>query len=386
MSSSSLLRSHIYSRVLVRFRYGAYLSAEEVDELVRPYPDTLQLISAWLRYHGIRSSSVSTTHGGWLTVTDVPVSQANQLLGASYQLYRNTKTNDTIIRTVGYALPAVLHTHIQTVAPTTHFTSTRVTRQTPRRRSFGAAQAASGKLVTELSHRDDNIRPAILKWLYDTAEYVPSATEQNRLAVVGFQDDFPSQEDFTMFMDHFFVTAPAANIVQVNGAGNDLNFPDRQANAEIQYAAAMAFPTPVVFYRIGGGFVWGPGGVPLVGDAYLEWFNHLLGEPNIPKTISIAFSHHELDLELEYAAALCQQFLVLSERGVSVLASSGDFGVGNGNCRDAQGNVRFRPEFPSSCTCGISSPLPSTRQVQVQVAYQTGMVLQVPGSLVSAAP
>ena len=61
------------------------------------------------------------THGGaWLTVTGVLVSQANELFGASYQLYRHTETNDTIIRTVDYAIPAVLHTHIQAVAPTTH--------------------------------------------------------------------------------------------------------------------------------------------------------------------------------------------------------------------------------------------------------------------------
>jgi hypothetical protein len=155
----------------LRFRYGAHLSAEQVAELVRPNPDTLELISAWLKYYSIRSSSISTTHGGgWLTVTEVLMSQADQLLGASYQLYRNTKTNDTTtIRTVGYALPAVLHTHIRAVAPTTYFTSTRVTRQTTRRRSMGAAraqaQAASGKLVTALSSRAIEIGPAFLRWL-----------------------------------------------------------------------------------------------------------------------------------------------------------------------------------------------------------------------------
>jgi hypothetical protein len=40
------------------------------------------------------------------------VTQANQLLRPSYQLYRNAETNDTIIRTVAYALPGVvLYTH-----------------------------------------------------------------------------------------------------------------------------------------------------------------------------------------------------------------------------------------------------------------------------------
>lgn len=114
----------------------------------------------WLVDHGTRSSSISTTHGGaWLTVSDVLMSQANQRLGASYQLYRNSKTNETIIRTVGYALPwhAVLHTQIQGIAPTTYFVSVRVMQQALRRCSFGPvpaqAQAASRPSVIPLCHR-----------------------------------------------------------------------------------------------------------------------------------------------------------------------------------------------------------------------------------------
>src|SRR6266702_1753819 len=106
--------------LLLRCRYGAHLSREEVAELVAPHPDTLKIVHSWFAYHGVQSSSIETTHGGnWLTVTGVLVSQANKLLGASYQLYRRAETNDTaILRTVGYALPTVLHAHVQTVAPT----------------------------------------------------------------------------------------------------------------------------------------------------------------------------------------------------------------------------------------------------------------------------
>ena len=40
------------------------------------------------------SSSISTTLGGnWLTVINAPVSKANEILGASYQLYQHVKTN-----------------------------------------------------------------------------------------------------------------------------------------------------------------------------------------------------------------------------------------------------------------------------------------------------
>ncbi|KAH9038203.1 Pro-kumamolisin, activation domain-containing protein [Lactarius pseudohatsudake] len=136
-----LLLSRLHSRVpLLRFRYGAHLSKEQVAELVRPHPDTLELVTSWLTHHGVQPSSISTTHGGaWLTISNVLVSQANQMLGASYQLYRHAKVNDTIIRTVSYALPNVLHAHIQAVAPTTFFASARTLRQALRRRPVEAA-------------------------------------------------------------------------------------------------------------------------------------------------------------------------------------------------------------------------------------------------------
>ncbi|KAI9453042.1 Pro-kumamolisin, activation domain-containing protein, partial [Lactarius psammicola] len=97
--------------------------------LVAPHPDTLVLIRSWLEHHGVPLASVSVTHGGsWLTVAAVPVSQANALLGASYQLYRHAETHETVLRTLRYALPAVLLAHVQTIAPTTYFGSPRTQR------------------------------------------------------------------------------------------------------------------------------------------------------------------------------------------------------------------------------------------------------------------
>src|SRR6266702_8574848 len=341
-SSLPLLRSRLYSRVpLLRFRYGAHLSKEQVAELVRPHPDTLELVSSWLVHHGVRSSSVSTTHGGaWLTVTDVLVSQANRLLGASYQLYRHAETNDTIIRTVGYALPAALHTHIQAVAPTTDFTSTRVLRQTARRHSFGAAAAqaemASGKLVTVLSSRDDEdeVKPSYLRGLYKTSAYVPAATNKNSLGVLGFEDQYPSQADLTKFMTDFRTDARAATftVEQVNGGGNDPSDPGLEASVDVQYAEGMAYPTPLIYYSIGGDTKWSPTGKPIPGDMYLEWFKYVLRQTKIPQTISVSYGDYEQEPPLEYATALCKMFAQLGARGVSVLYAAGDDSVRDGDC------------------------------------------------------
>jgi tripeptidyl-peptidase-1 len=313
-------------------------------------------VSSWFEHHGVRSSSISTTHGGaWLTVAGVLVSQANDLLGASYQLYQHAKTNHTIIRTVGYAIPAVLHTHVQAVAPTTCFASTRVRRETLRRRSFvtaaSQAEVESGRPVTVLSSRDTAsgaINPSELHWLYKTFAYVPAATDKNALGVVGLVKDYPSQEDLTQFMTSFYSNAQAATfaVVPVNGGEENLN-PTDEASLDVQYSSAMAYPTPNTFYSVGGGGEWSDEGEPLPGDVYHELLTFMLDLPKIPQTVSISYGFAENAFPEEYATAVCNLFAQLGVRGVSVLFPSGDDGVGPGNC------VQFIPEFPSSCTSGV---------------------------------
>ncbi|KAH8997710.1 Pro-kumamolisin, activation domain-containing protein [Lactarius hatsudake] len=83
----------------LRCRYRAYLTKEQVAELVAPRPETLELVNSWLEHHGISSSSISMTHSGnTLMFKGVSVTQANTLLGASYQLYRHVERGETIRR------------------------------------------------------------------------------------------------------------------------------------------------------------------------------------------------------------------------------------------------------------------------------------------------
>ena len=81
------------------------LSREQIAELVAPHLDTLGLVNLWFEHHGV----LLRLDGSWLTLTDLPVSQANDLPGASYRVYQRAGTKDCFLRTVGHALPAVLH-------------------------------------------------------------------------------------------------------------------------------------------------------------------------------------------------------------------------------------------------------------------------------------
>ncbi|KAH9073470.1 subtilisin-like protein [Lactarius deliciosus] len=351
---------------LLRCRYGAHLSKEQVAQLVAPHPDTLDLINSWLRHHAVPSSSVSTTHGGsWLKLTGIPVSQANELLGASYQVYRRIGTNDSsILRTVGYGLPSVLHAHVRTVIPTTYFASTGALRQTPRRRTVGeTANMATREHVTSLSTRVVHVYPSVLRSLYQTAAYVPAATDRNVLGVTGFLESYPSPADLTEFMTECREDAIGATfeVVQINGGGYDPSKPDSEANLDLQYTQAIAFPTPHTFYSTGGGVsIDDDDNEPASDDMWLQWVYHVLDLEDIPQTINTSYGDYETSLPPEYAETMCDLYAQLGARGASVIFSSGNDGVGKGDCLAQGGSgVHFIPGFPaSSWAARWTSPSP----------------------------
>ena len=277
-------------------------------------------------------------------------------------MYRNLKTNHKIIRTVGYALPAVLHAHIQTVAPTTHFPSMQGRQQTPRRRSSGAApaqaDAASGKVVRE--EDEPGNMASFLRWLYKSESYSYDrdyGDYDNRLGILGIDDEYPSQTDLTSFMAEYRLEGIFArfHVEQVNRGNYDPQDPSDGASVTVQYASAMAFPEFVVFYSDGGNTVWTEnGGEPIAGDMWLEWLAYLHEELSPPPTILIGYGEPERGLPAGYARVICDSFAQLGVKGVTILVASGWNGVGEqGNCYNSVGRRSFVPEFPASCTCGV---------------------------------
>ncbi|KAI9439489.1 subtilisin-like protein [Lactarius psammicola] len=335
-------------------RYGAHLSQDQVAELVAPHPDTLELVNSWLEYYDVPPSSISTTHGGsWLTVTGVLVSQANGLLGASYELYRHVATNETILRTIGYALPAALQAHVRTVSPTTYFGSPRTSRKALHMRPGGAAEEP----VTMLSSRDDpvTVTPSYLRRLYDSESYKPSAMDRNMLGVAGYHGEYPSPADLRLFMENYRTDGVDATytVERVNGGGYDPSDPGSEANLNVQHTQGIAYPTPHIFYSTGGLPPFTPSNGQPTNDnePYLDWLGYVLNQPKVPQTISSSYSESEQTVPLDYAKSVCDLFLQLSARGASVLVSSGNWGVGIGDCvvNDGSGKVQFLPTFPSSC-------------------------------------
>ena len=61
-------------------RYGKYLSKDQVDDLVRPYDESLDIVTQWLEKWGIYEEDISRSAArDWVTVM-VPVRLAEQML------------------------------------------------------------------------------------------------------------------------------------------------------------------------------------------------------------------------------------------------------------------------------------------------------------------
>ncbi|KAH9165954.1 peptidase S8/S53 domain-containing protein [Lactarius sanguifluus] len=323
------------------------LPMEQVADIVAPHPDTVQLVHSWLEHHRVTSSLVSVTHGGsFLSITAVTVSQANDLLVASYQLYTHAKTNETIIRTLGYSLPIVLQGHVQTVVPTTFFSPPLTQWPTPLKRSdvaaVGPGNSPSGRPVTmPLNRRTTDVTPAFLRWLYSTFAYVPSAMDRNAVGVTGYNGEYPSLADLNSYMDKYRPEGTDATYaVALVGGGFDPNNPGREANIDLQLTQGMTYPTPHIFYSTPSSNG---------GDSYLAWLGYVLSQEYVPQTISTSYGAIERSYPMEYATQMCFLFAQLGARGASVLFASGDNGVGEGSCRTNDGTVRFSPLFPATC-------------------------------------
>ncbi|KAH9014324.1 subtilisin-like protein [Lactarius hengduanensis] len=266
----------------------APLILEQVAELIAPRQDTLKLVHSWLEHHRLTSC-----------------------LSASYQLYRHTGENATevILRTVSYSLPAVLHAHVQTVAPTTYFAP-------PRK-----ATADIAAPVSVLPRDDELVTPSIVRWLYRTQAYEPLAMGSNALGIFGLNDEYPSYTDLTQFMTEFRADA-------VNGGGFNPNQPGREANCG--HPVHRGHGLPYSTYLLQHGWLAAncerPAGLQRRVPRVVQPTS--LAQEDIPPTISISYSNPETIFPLEYASSLCNLFAQLGVRGVSVLVSSGDDGVG----------------------------------------------------------
>jgi tripeptidyl-peptidase-1 len=75
-------------------------------------------------------------------------------------------------------------------------------------------------------------------------------------------------------------------------------------------------------------------------------------QKDLPYVITTSYGDDEQTVPRDYAKRVCAELAQLGARGITLLFSSGDNGVGkNGTCvsNDGSNTRKFLPSFPASC-------------------------------------
>jgi tripeptidyl-peptidase-1 len=260
----------------------------------------------------------------------------------------HTATNEKTLRTLQYSLPATLIGHVDMVQPTTFFGLQQLRSTISEHHEIedefrtDAVQAVAGCSGTRIT-------PTCLANLYNFA----SAKNQSMglLGVAGFLEEYAIKADFTTFLNsyaYFSNKARSFTCTTVNGGTCPTSPAGIEANLDVQYAGSIASNVPMTYYSTAGrGQFLGSGSN--TNEPYLEFLNYMLALPDasLPNTLSISYGDDEATVPLAYATNACNLFSQLGARGVSILVSSGDSGVGS-TCK-LNGKSSFTTAFPAAC-------------------------------------
>ncbi|KAI3324132.1 tripeptidyl-peptidase 1 precursor [Xylariaceae sp. AK1471] len=348
-------------------KYGQHLSADEVEELVKPSKETSDLVHEWLGDNGIVPASYSAAKD-WITVA-LPISAIEQLLDTEYHIFEH-KDGAKVARAPKWSLPNHLHGHIDTIQPTNSFFRAHA-------HSSEAFADSSNKYDPSLQHyptsspigavcNTSSVTPQCFETLYKTKGYKTRAAGVNKIGFNNYLGEHPIRSDGELFVkkyrpDELAIAKTFPQLTIADGPGDEPLTADdvtsgtsKEANLDLQAIAGITYKTPIISYSTGGSPPFTPSkSTPdNSNEPYLVWVNWLLQQKSIPQVISTSYADDEQTVPASYARRVCQQFAQVGARGTSLLFASGDNGVGSyGDCvsNDGKNTDKFLPLFPPSC-------------------------------------
>ncbi|QRV80027.1 tripeptidyl-peptidase I [Ceratobasidium sp. AG-Ba] len=335
-------------------RYGMYLSKSQVEALVAPRQDTIEFVEGWLKAHGVNITRRSSA-GDWIHAL-VPVKRAEKMLNTRYNIYRHT-SGEHVVRAESYALPRSLDDHVDVIEPTTFF-GTRKDKPSRAIEKRESPIAGIIQKIADMSNCSATTTPKCLKSLYKTSGYTPSGIGRSMLGIVGYLEQYASHIDYQVFNTLFHLPALLSGfaVELVNEGKNNELLPGDEGNLDTQYGGAMTYPMRNIYYSVGGRpseFTADAYTPANRNEPYVEWLNYMLAKSDsqLPLTITTSYGDNEQTVPFDYAQRVCNDFAQLGARGVSLLFSSGDNGVGPGNCttNTTPEKKQFVPIFPASC-------------------------------------
>ncbi|OJD16341.1 hypothetical protein AJ78_03474 [Emergomyces pasteurianus Ep9510] len=336
--------------------YGLHMTRDEVKDFLRPRPTVSAQLLSWLTSSGVASDQIEDD-GSWISFRTT-VEQAERLLNTSFYYFIDGESKDSKIRTLEYSVPSSIVSNVHMIQPTTMFATFRPQRSTLLRMEEVPSENLDSNIPRVCRFQ---MQPACLRDLYNFTDFKPIPGTTNKIGVSGFLEQYAQYADLKQFLS---LVDPAAvgstfSVQSINGGLNTQGGKNNsmEANLDIQYIVSLSRSPNVTYFTTGGRG-------PLIPDIdqpdpnnsnnepYLEQVLYLLALPDdeLPNVLSTSYGDNEQSIPDAYAEALCCLYAQLSARGVSIIFSSGDSGVGS-SCRSNDGALRtvFNPIFPATC-------------------------------------
>ncbi|RAL08807.1 S53 family peptidase [Aspergillus homomorphus CBS 101889] len=319
--------------------YGQFLDIDEVNALF-PLTDH-SAVASWLTEAGVTNIS---RQGGLISFATT-VGTANKLLNTTFSVYEKAGTQK--VRTTQYSVPDSLSGSIDLISPTVFFGKTRAERSA----SFQSLKVA--KRSSSSSSVSQHITPALLKQQYNI-DYTPKASSGSRIGFGSFLGESALYSDLDLFTERFGIPQQNFTVELINGGVNNQTYDGGEADLDVQNIVGLVHPLPVVEFITAGS----PPFIPNVlqstdtNEPYVEYYEYLLAKSNdeLPQVITNSYGDDEDTVPYAYATRVCNLIGLNGLRGISVLESSGDSGVGAACLsNDGTNTVQFTPSFPGTC-------------------------------------
>ncbi|KAH9831768.1 peptidase S8/S53 domain-containing protein [Rhodofomes roseus] len=418
--------------------YGKHWTPAEVGHAFRPSKEAVDVVRSWLLMSALGADRIRMTNDGtWIRVY-VTVKEAEKLLGTEYYVYEKETEGEVIACADKYHLPEHVSGHVELVTPTLQFDFKHKRRAAEKRdrpppsklwrgiptSNVSPASSAVAQVngpvenITEqLSACGEQITPACLQLLYNFTDFTPQVPGNNSIAIVELTPNAYLASDLDMFFANFspsqvgerpiFVSIDGG-VVQTTTESLDDNV---ESDLDLQYAMALVGPTQNVTLLQAGDLVEGAspndvldaldasyctyegGDDPNLDPVYPDpdggyqgkaRTRHDCGTAPLPNVLSFSYSSAEAYFTPAYMERMCNEFAKLGLMGVTVLWSTGDYGVATfGDCLDAAGDLgsgtdytTFSPSFPATCpyVTGVGATQINTTSTRTMesAAYEPG--------------
>ncbi|KAJ7445428.1 subtilisin-like protein [Mycena latifolia] len=333
--------------------FTQWLSKDEVKSFVQPSKETVAAFNSFAASNGLKPTVISP-NGDWLSLT-LTVSQANQLFGAQFKKFSHASLTEPITRTLSISLPSELIGNVDVVHPSTSFTGlNRDFYQLPSHRH------SSNKRIEPVascnsSRADGIVTPTCLQKIYGIPS-APATQKNNKILVTGYLGQSPIRTDLSTFLEQFrpdILPNTTFNLITIDNATNqDPELVPRlvlEADLDVEYTVGVATGVPVEFLSVREG----PDTISDLATALLDTSTFLDGVDNPPSVVTTSYGPMENQFESSVAKKICDSYMALGARGISVLFSSGDGGVRGSQDNSSipgvcESNI-FLPVFPASC-------------------------------------